>query len=77
MLKMSTKFHLLRYEVLTSLTVRSLPRFWKNVLATSIESKNKSVSHTSACFLGSLFDPEDGGSMFLPNVGKLLRDYTA
>jgi hypothetical protein len=28
-------------------------------------------------FLGLLFDPEDGSNLFLPNVGKLLSDYTA
>jgi hypothetical protein len=27
--------------------------------------------------LGSLFYPEDGGRMFLRNIGKLLPDYTA
>jgi hypothetical protein len=28
-------------------------------------------------FLSILFDPEDGDSMFLRNVGKLASDYTA
>jgi hypothetical protein len=27
--------------------------------------------------LGILFDPEDGSSMFRPDVGKLLPDYAA
>jgi hypothetical protein len=26
---------------------------------------------------GSIFDPEDGGSIFHHNVGKLIPDYTA
>jgi hypothetical protein len=30
-----------------------------------------------ACFLlGLFFDPEDGGDMFLRNVGRLAMDYT-
>jgi hypothetical protein len=29
------------------------------------------------CFLGMLFNPEDGGSMFLKNVSKLLPHYLA
>jgi hypothetical protein len=33
------------------------------------------------CFMMDLakyiFDPEDGGDMFLPNVGKISTDYTA
>jgi hypothetical protein len=31
----------------------------------------------ACCWIGLLFDTEDGGCMFLCNVGKLLPDYTA
>jgi hypothetical protein len=31
----------------------------------------------AACLFGLLLDPEDGGSKFLRNVGKLQPDYTA
>jgi hypothetical protein len=47
--------------------------------------RNRSRQHEvllATCFqagflLGLSFDPEDGGDMFLRNVGWLSRDYTA
>jgi hypothetical protein len=31
----------------------------------------------ACCLLALLFDPEDGGSMFFQNIGKLLAAYIA
>jgi hypothetical protein len=45
----------------------------------SLGSKSKPSKHQaeSACWLNLLFNPEDGGSMFLQNADKLLLDYKA
>jgi hypothetical protein len=43
-----------------------------------IAVKNEASRVVSArCILVVLFDPESRDSMFCPNVGKLLPDYTA
>jgi hypothetical protein len=35
----------------------------------------RSREQEAACLVGLLIDPEDGGSMFFRNFGKLLQDY--
>jgi hypothetical protein len=67
-------FCLLEYNAV--LSTESQPTFWRNMLPPSSESKNKPSKQSSACYLlhagfllDLLFDPEDGGDMFLQNVG--------
>jgi hypothetical protein len=64
-------------------SVESQPAFRRNMSPPSSGSKNK-PSKNSGCyllqagfFLGLFFDPEDGGYMFLLNVGCLSTDFTA
>jgi hypothetical protein len=41
------------------------------------EQQNLCLAHTSYCFLDLLFDPEDGGGIFIRNVGGFLPDHMA
>jgi hypothetical protein len=59
------EFYLLVYSAVYS--VERQPTFRRN---------NQSVLLASYWFLGLLFNPEDGGVMFLRNVGGLSTDYT-
>jgi len=45
--------------------------------ANSFTSEANYNHEWSTHYFTSYFYPEDGGSRFLPNVGKLLQDYTA
>jgi hypothetical protein len=48
---------------------------WRNI---GVLWAGLSLLPASACFLLDLFfDPEDGGEMFLQNIGWLSMDYTA
>jgi hypothetical protein len=54
--------------------------FWRNTSPPSLGSQNKhSVKVGGSFHAGSMlflfFDPEDGGDMFLQNVGCLSTDY--
>jgi hypothetical protein len=42
-----------------------------------VSQASSKQSILTACFLGILSGPEDGGNTFLRNVGKLLPDYMA
>jgi hypothetical protein len=60
--------------------------FWRNMFLPYSRSKNKPskkpasraryLAHAGLLF-GFFFDPENGGNMFLQNVGRLLMDYMA
>jgi hypothetical protein len=52
---------------------RNLMTFQRNVLPPPLRSESK-LNH-SACLFSLLFDPIDGWSMFLQNVGTLLPNY--
>jgi hypothetical protein len=48
------------------------------VLSSETVSKlNSKQQFTAECFLGLLFDPEDGSSVILRNQDKHVPDYTA
>jgi hypothetical protein len=68
------------YRLLEECTVSSCrtEEYTKQV-ASKKQADRGSACHLlhAGCLLGLLCDPEDGGSMFLPNVSKLLTDYTA
>jgi hypothetical protein len=52
--------------------------FSKNIKAGEIAALSERMARLiAACFRSILFDPEDGGSMFLRSVDKLLSYYTA
>jgi hypothetical protein len=53
---------------------RSCPIFWRKVMLLS-QCKQAYSEHSQHCLPGLTFDPEDGDSTFLRNVGKLLPDY--
>jgi hypothetical protein len=69
---LNKKFYLLGYNAMYS--VESQPNFRRNISHAS----NQRESVTSNFFLlGSFFNPEDVGDMFLINVGLISTDCTA
>jgi hypothetical protein len=52
--------------------------FSKNIKAGEVAALSEPMARLIVvCFRSILFDPEEGGNVFLRNVGKLLSDYTA
>jgi hypothetical protein len=49
---------------------RSLVEIWEERTVSTPGSKNKLCKQAA-----NSFNPEDGGSMFVGNIGKFLRDY--
>jgi hypothetical protein len=66
------------FEVLTAVVTKS-PIFLNVTPCSLLKVNLRSLLATCfhAGFLLGLFDPEDGGDMFLRNVGRLSTDYTA
>jgi hypothetical protein len=42
-----------------------------------LQGRSLRKKQQSKLFLGLLFDPEDGDSLFLRNIGEIQTDYTA
>jgi hypothetical protein len=62
--KLYEEFYLLSYNNMQSIEIQ--PMFWRNMLPPSSGSKNQ---FHAAFFLGLFFALEDGGDMFLRNIG--------
>jgi hypothetical protein len=75
-------------EILTAVVMKN-SIFWDITPRSLLKSTDVSEEHvasilSSACYLlragflrGLFFDPEDGGDMFLRNVGSISMDYKA
>jgi hypothetical protein len=67
------------FEILTVVTEEySLMKVQRDITASIFKSQSGLACQLLfACYLlGLLFDPEDGGSVFLQNVSELIPDYT-
>lgn len=56
------------------------PYFLRNIPTPSLaptSRQNRAKSFAPCCLYGLHFDPEDGSSTFIRNVGELLSDYMA
>jgi hypothetical protein len=50
--------------------------FWRNISPLSSGSKNKPIYQHESRWQAQLFNPEDGGDVFLQNIVCLSVDYT-
>jgi hypothetical protein len=57
-------------------STESQQTYWKNISKQETSVKNVAMLH-AGFLLGLIFDPEDGGDIFLQNIHSLSTVYTA
>jgi hypothetical protein len=77
----NTDLECVAFEVLTTVIMKSTI-FWHITPSSPKKATDFSEEHIATCFhagflLGLFFDTENGGEMFLRNVGCLSTDYMA